>query len=213
MAFEMDAGSTGNSGPFLVWTPRGTQDGDIGPKTFYVRRYENQTATKEAINALDKGAVFDFATLKTGWQESDGAAGQAPKWVWGTSPKQLPPSPGDGWKKGFSIKVAISANDVVFWEQSGIAVWQAMVDLAKSVDLPAPDQCPVVKLTGTELMTFGNGKTVKPVLSVVKYVPRPAALKEAVSMDTGGDDWGSARATAAKKPEPAMTDLDDDVPF
>jgi hypothetical protein len=51
--------------------------------------------------------VLDIAKMKTGWQKSEGIAGVAPEWKWNHSVSQMMQSPGEEWKKGFSIPVAI----------------------------------------------------------------------------------------------------------
>lgn len=209
MGFDIDSGATGSVGPFLVWTPRGTQEGDIPGRQFYIR--DKDAGKVLATEMLQRGVVFDFATLKTGWQESGGIKGVAPNWKWGDSPARLPANPGEGWKKGFSIRVALPNKQAVTWEQAGTAVFDALVTLAKGVDLPGPDQCPVVRMTGVNVMEFSVGKTVAPVLEVVKYVPRPDSLKEQVQVDAG-DSWTAPPAAAAKpaaQPAPAMAGNDD----
>jgi hypothetical protein len=35
--FTFDTGSNGASGPFLAWSARGTQDGAVGPRKFFIR--------------------------------------------------------------------------------------------------------------------------------------------------------------------------------
>ena len=73
--FALDLGSDGSSGPFLAWSARGTQDGQIGPKTFYIR----DGGHKEEVD-VSKGMILDIEAMKTGWQRSEGMAGVAPEW-------------------------------------------------------------------------------------------------------------------------------------
>jgi hypothetical protein len=35
--FTLDTGSNGASGPFLAWSARGTQDGTVGARKFFIR--------------------------------------------------------------------------------------------------------------------------------------------------------------------------------
>jgi hypothetical protein len=35
--FELDTGSSGVGGPFLQWSARGTQDGSVPARSFYIR--------------------------------------------------------------------------------------------------------------------------------------------------------------------------------
>lgn len=203
MAFMIDAGPQGGEGPWLVWTPRGTQDGEIGGKTFYVRHGDG---SKVETAAPAKGMVLDLSSLKTGWQESSGMKGVAPKWQWGASPSALPPKPGDDWKKGFSIKVALGKGeaDTAVWEQAGTAVFSALVEMAPHLDAPAPGKCPVVKLTGTKVLEFSTGKTIQPILEVAGWVDKPDNLKaEATRID-------SAPAEQPKAAPPPAASSDDD---
>lgn len=209
--FEFDAGSEGKAGPFLVWSARGTQDGEIPPKSFYIR----DTSGKEQTEAFNKGVVLDIHSLKTGWQESSGAPGVAPKWVWGQTPSQLPAKPGEGYKKGFSMKVALGGGATAYWEQAGAAIWNALTALVPQIQSgPAndPSKVPVVRMVDTELMKFPTGSTIRPVLEIVKWIDRPEALKDGVAagIDTGGDDAPAAKPAAAKaepEPEPAEDDI------
>lgn len=173
--FILDTGSEGGAaGPFLAWSARGTQDGSVPPRSFYVR----DGGAKTPMDAT-KGIVIDIEDMKTGWQHSEGIAGVAPEWKWNPSPAQMMPSPGEGWKKGFSIKCAIGGGKTATWEQSGAAVWQALTELApKLAQQPAKGQLPVVRMTDAQLLQFKKGSTVVPVLEVVKWVDRPDALKE-----------------------------------
>jgi hypothetical protein len=173
--FILDTGSEGGAaGPFLAWSARGTQDGSVPPRSFYVR----DGGAKTPMDAT-KGIVIDIEDMKTGWQHSEGIAGVAPEWKWNPSPAQMMPSPGEGWKKGFSIKCAIGGGKTATWEQSGAAVWQALTELApKLAQQPSKGQLPVVRMIDAQLLQFKKGSTVVPVLEIVKWVDRPDALKE-----------------------------------
>lgn len=172
--FSLDTGGNGANGPFLQWSARGTQDGAIGPKSFYIRDGSNKTAYDAS-----KGMVLDIEKMKTGWQKSEGIAGVAPEWKWNPSPAQMLPAPGEDWKKGFSITVATGGGNIATWEQSGTAAWQALTDLAPHLQQqPAPGQLPLVRLADTKAMQFKRGSTISPVLEVIKWVPRPDCLKD-----------------------------------
>ena len=190
--FELDTGSSGVGGPFLQWSARGTQDGSVAARSFYIR----DGSDKKPYDG-SKGMVLDIAKMKTGWQRSEGIAGVAPEWRWNPSVSQMMPSPGDDWKKGFSIPVATGGGATATWEQAGTGPWQALVDLAPQLQQqPSPDQLPMVKLTDTKAMQFKRGSTVSPVLTIAKWVPRPDALKD-------GAAAGIATEPAAAKPAPA----------
>lgn len=202
--FAFDTGSDGASGPFMAWSARGSQDGEINSKTFYVR----DGGTKTPID-VSKGVVLDIENLKTGWQRSEGIAGVAPEWRWNPSPAQMMPAPGDDWKKGISVRVAIGGGQVATWEQAGAATWQCIVKLAAQLkEQPGAGMLPLVKLTGTDAMQFKRGSTIAPILEVVKWVERPDCLKD-------GAVAGIAIEPSAPEPAaaPAPVETDDDLEF
>jgi hypothetical protein len=81
--FELDTGSSGVGGPFLQWSARGTQDGSVAARSFYIR----DGSDKKPYDG-SKGMVLDIAKMKTGWQRSEGIAGVAPEWK--LEPKRQP---------------------------------------------------------------------------------------------------------------------------
>lgn len=204
--FAIDTGSTGVGGPFLQWSARGTQDGSVGPRSFYIRDGGDKTPYDAT-----KGFVLDISKMKTGWQKSEGIAGVAPEWRWNPSVTQMMQSPGDDWKKGFSIPVATGGGATATWEQAGTAAWQALVDLAPQLQQqPSPDQLPLVRLTDTKPMQFKRGSTISPVLTIVKWVPRPDALKDGAAAGIAVEPAAPKPAPApVAPPAPAMADADD----
>lgn len=197
---DFDTGNQGSEGPWLAWTPRGTQDGAIPAKSFYLR----EEAGKTLFEGFSKGGVvLDIHNMKTGWQRSEGVVGQAPDWKWNPSIGHMQPQPGDDYKKGFSIPCAISKSDTATWEQAGAATWNAFVALVPALQQGPDGKLPVVKLTGTKAVQFKRGSTVEPVLEVVKWVDRPDALKEGVQ---AGFDTGTDEPAPAPKPEPVAAD-------
>jgi hypothetical protein len=205
--FALDTGGNGANGPFLQWSARGTQCGSIGPKSFYIRSADSKTAYDAT-----KGMVLDIEKIKTGWQKSEGISGVAPEWKWNPSPAQMLPPPSDDWKKGFSMNVAIGGGDTATWEQAGTAAWQALTDLAPSLQQqPAPNMLPLVRLANTKAMQFKRGSTIVPILEVIKWVPRPDCMKEGAA---GGIALDPAPAPApAPKPAPAPAPVSDDMEF
>jgi len=208
--FTLDTGSDGASGPFMAWSARGTQDGEIGPKSFYVRDGSSKTALD-----VSKGIVLDIDAMKTGWQRSEGIAGIAPEWRWNPSVSQMLPAPGDEWKKGISVKVAIGGGNVATWEQSGAATWQCLIKLAPGLQKqPAKGMLPLVKLTGTDAMQFKRGSTIAPILEVVKWVERPDCLKEGAVAGIAIEPAAPAPKPApAPAPQPVAAAVDDDLEF
>jgi len=209
--FAIDTGSTGVGGPFLQWSARGTQDGAVPARSFYIRDGSDKTPYDAT-----KGMVLDIEKMKTGWQHSEGIAGVAPEWRWNPSVSQMMASPGEDWKKGFSIPVAIGGGRTATWEQAGTAAWQALVDLAPQLQQqPGPDQLPMVQITDTKAMQFKRGSTVSPVLSIVKWVPRPDCLKDGAAAGIAVEPPAPAPAPKpAPAPQPAQPALSaDDLEF
>jgi len=193
--FDIDTGSQGSEGPWIAWSARGTLDGQIDAKSFYLRD-ENG---KKPLDAFNKGVVMDIYAMKTGWQKSEGIAGQAPDWEWNASVSQMMQQPGEDYKKGFSIPCAIGGGETATWEQAGAAAWNAFTNLVPALQEAPEGKLPVVKLTGTKLQQFKRGSTVEPVLEVVKWADRPDCLKEGVQ---AGIDTGKAQT--AQQAEPAQ---------
>ena len=201
-----DKGSEGSQGPWLSWSARGTQDGNVPAKSFLIRSQDG----KDATDAPKKGFVFDVHSLKTGWQADDGGPGKAPSWKWGDDPSSLPQRPGEGWKKGFSVRVALGGDQTANWEQAGTGAWES---LAQAMDLilkgPITDtgKVPVLKMVSTEEMKFGNGSsTCRPVFELVKWIDRPDSLADGA----GGFDSGSG---AADEPPKENAGSEDELSF
>lgn len=196
MSFDFDAGSSGSEGPWIAWSARGSQDGTVPAKCFYIRD-ENG---KSPIDAFANGVVMDIETMKTGWQKSDGILGQAPDWTWNDSISQFRPQPSDEHKRGLQIRCAIGQDKTATWEQAGAAAWNGFTGLVPALkEQPKPGMLPVVKLAGTRAQQFKRGSTVEPVLEVVKWVERPDCLKEgaAAGVDAGVQAATAAQATAS----------------
>ena len=174
--FDIDTGGSGSEGPWIAWSARGTQDGAIPAKSFYLRD-ENG---KSAMDAFSKGVVMDIYNMKTGWQKSDGIMGQAPDWKWNPSVSQMLQQPGDDYKKGLSIRCAIGGGNAATWEQAGAGAWNAFTSLVPELQQAPEGKLPVVQMTDTKAVTFKRGSTVEPVLKVAKWVDRPDCLKEGV---------------------------------
>lgn len=204
--FDIDTGNTGSEGPWLSWSARGTQDGTIPAKSFFLRDQDGKTV----FDGFSKGVVLDIEAMKTGWQRSDGVMGQAPDWKWNPTVSQMMPQPGDDYKKGFSVRCAIGGGAAATWEQAGAAVWGALVGIVPALQQgPGDGSLPLVKLTGTKPVQFKRGSTVEPILEVVKWVPRPDCLKaDAPSIATEPAPAPKAAPQPAPAPAPETADAD-----
>lgn len=210
MSFDFDTGSSGSEGPWLQWSARGTQDGEIPPKSFFLRTADG----KEPFAGFERGVVLDIANMRTGWSMSDGTPGKAPDWRWNPTLKSFLPRPDDQWKKGFSIPCAINKTDSATWEQSGAASWNAFVALVPAIQAgPASEgKLPMVKMTGVKVEKYARGSTAIPTLEIVKWVDRPASLTaDSQNFDAGEDDETPAPKQAAKPaPAPVAEDIGDE---
>lgn len=203
--FQIDLGNNGGDGinVFLGWSARGTQDGSIRARQFYLREGSSKD---EYAEAQTKGFVIDLDSLKTGWQKSEGMAGIAPEWKWNPSVNQMMQKPGDDYKKGFSVKCAIGGGKVAMWEQAGAGVWSALADLAPLLkDQPASGQMPLIKMTEAKELKFTKGSTCYPIFEIVKWVDKPDCLKEGAAAGIATEP--------APAPEPAPAAADDDMEF
>ena len=203
--FQIDLGNNGGDGinVFLGWSARGTQDGSIRARQFYLREGSSKD---EYAEAQTKGFVIDLDSLKTGWQKSEGMAGIAPEWKWNPSVNQMMQKPGDDYKKGFSVKCAIGGGKVAMWEQAGAGVWSALADLAPLLkDQPASGQMPLIKMTEAKELKFTKGSTCYPIFEIVKWVDKPDCLKEGAAAGI------ATEPTPAPAPAPAAAD--DDMEF
>jgi hypothetical protein len=207
--FQFDTANSGASGPFIAWTPRGTQDGAVPAKSFYLRT----TDGKEPLEAFKTGVVMDIENMKTGWQRSEGIVGQAPEWKWNQTVAHMMPQPAEDWSKGFSIRCAIGGGETATWEQASTAVWDAFTGIVPALQQgPGDGFLPLVRIVDTKPMQFKRGSTVAPVLEVVKWVPRPDCLKEGAP--TIATEPAPAPApTQAAKPAPEPATVDDDLDF
>ena len=204
--FEIDLGNNGSDiNTFLGWSARGTQDGAIRAKQFYLR----EGAQKDEYEAAQTtGFVIDLDSLKTGWQKSEGIAGVAPEWKWNASTNQMMPKPGDDYKKGISVKCAIGNGKVAMWEQAGAAIWSAITDLAPLVKAqPSAGEMPLIKMKEAKELKFTKGSTCYPVFEIVKWVPKPDCLKEGAAAGIADEP------APAPQPEPAPAVASDDMEF
>lgn len=199
-------GSGGSEGPWLQWSARGTQDGEIPAKSFFIRVADG----KKKFDGFANGIVLDISTMKTGWCYSSGTVGEAPDWKMNDSLSSFRPDPsteGRDYKKGFKIRCAIGGGQTVDWEQAGASVWNGFVALVPSLQLqPSPDMLPLVKCTGSKFEQFKRGSTNTPILEVVKWVPRPDCLKEGAAAGIATEP--APQPAPAPKPAQAPADAE-----
>jgi hypothetical protein len=166
----------------------------------------------ELFEVKDMTAVFDFASLRTGWFLF--APGVAPV-------KQINPTltaatarPGDGFKSGFQINLFSSKNLLgvrEFASTAGVVI-DSMNDIYDAY-CAAPEmkegKLPVVRCVDVKPITGAHGTNYSPMFEIVSWVDRPAELVEAPATPTQPDAGAYAREAAPNYHD----DLDDDIPF
>lgn len=209
-------GSGGAQGPFLNWQARESLDGEFKGKSWVMRG----EGGKVAFTNMARGVVFDVDALKLGWCKGDGTPGVAPVWRWNASISRFEPSPGEEWKRGFSIPIGISTSEIAVWEQSQAGSFAAMQDLFLLISKAQRNAgtLPVIRHNGEKKIESKRGMTFAPILEIVKWTPRPEIMGGG---DATGPDFASEpprrapaqRGPAQRGPAPAMADMDDDIPF
>jgi hypothetical protein len=183
MAYEFDEGNTSSEaiGPFLNWHARETLDGEIPSRAFSIREDDERV---DVTAQLKKGVAFDLDTLRTGWCFSDGTPGVAPEWVWNDTPARFNvPQPDDRgqerWKKGFSIRIALTKEKAATWSQAGAGSWAGLITLMRGVkDDGGSGETVIAAMTDVEEIKFKKGGTSAPIFTVKKWAPRPECLKD-----------------------------------
>lgn len=206
--FDMDQGAGGGEGPWLAWSAKGTDDGKVDPRNFYIRDGD----VKTQFDGFKTGVILDIVNMKTGWQKGEGAKGVAPEWKWNPSISQMAPKPGDDYKKGFSIRCAVGGGKTANWEQAAVGSWNAFTALIPALQSgPGDGSLPLVRMTGHKLEQFAKGSTSTPVLEVVKWVPRPDCLKEGFAM--AQDNQKAAETEKKVEQTTQSANVPDDVAF
>ena len=187
MTYEFDDGGSASTdgavGPFLNWHARETLDGSIGSRSFSIRDEDGNRT--DVTDVMKKGVAVDIASLRSGWCYSDGSPGVAPEWLWNESParfdKAQPEDRGsERWKKGFSVRLALSKDQSAVWSQAGAGAWQGLVNLMRAVKTDGGSgETAIVVMTGHEEMKFKKGSTSNPTFSIKKWADKPDCLKEA----------------------------------
>lgn len=220
--FDIDLGGTGGSqGPWVNWQARESLDGSIPGRSFTIRDQDGS----RVCDAFTRGVVADIDRLKTGWSRSSGAKGVAPEWTWNKSLAKFEPAPGDDWKRGFHLPIALTQSETAVWEQAQAGAWSGLVGLVALIQAAKqpPGKLPIVKCTGAEKVESKKGITYVPRLEIVRWVDRPAVLSGG-AIDVGPAE-PAPRSHATQplsrpaQPQPEMAgagmggSLDDEMPF
>ena len=180
--FVIDVGSEGGGGPFINWHVQGRDDGEAEARTFSL--WDGETRS-DITSKFKKGVIFDIENMKTGWNK------YGEDWKWNENTSRMMPKPGEDWKKGFAISVALGNGDVGHWIQAGAGVFSALKELAPQLKDGEKGKLPKIKMTGVEKLNFGEGKgkTAFAKFEVVSWIDRPDCLKEqSLDIDVDDDD-------------------------
>ena len=221
--FTIDTGDTGGSqGPWISWTSNGSAMKGFPPKSWVLRgKDENGSKMEEVVPAFANGCVLDLDSLQLGW-EKDGTQGQAPERRWNPSVSQATPRPDESkkpsgafaWSRALSVRCAIGGGQAATWEQGSYGAYAAFERLAKQImaEYPGDNTLPLVKMTGVESQSLTQGSANIPILTIVKWVPRPDCLKtDAPEIATDHAPAPTPAPTPA--PAPATADTDGDMMF
>ena len=138
---------------------------------------------------MQKGVAIDLGSLRTGWCFSDGTPGVAPEWIWNDTPARFNVSqPADRgterWKKGFSVRIALSKSNAVTWSQAGAGSWAGLVNLMREVKQDGGSgETVVAALSDVEEIKFKKGGTSAPIFTIKKWAPRPECLEEQIVVE------------------------------
>lgn len=194
--------NTGGDGDFTVYCKYNAKAG-----RWYTKEDKPEAEEYEVQNLT---AVFDFATVKTGWFLF--AAGVAPAKTFDPSLTEVAPKPGDGFKRGFEVRLFSDKNlgGVREFSSTANAVIEAINPMFDAY-LAAPEskegKLPVIKCVKVLPVIGKHGTNYQPVFEIVKWVDRPAEL-------AGANDNPKTETEKPKGhvPPPAAAD-DDDVEF
>lgn len=171
------------------------------------------------IPFIGKSLAIDIENGLPGWLMVD--AGQR-DWQAFTINGEKPPSPGPNYKLGFWVLLVapkllgsaeafeMCANTHAHKSFCERLFNEAESNFGKGI-------VPIVKLTGSESIKIGKGKSRELHFEIVKWIPRPEAFlvalekiksaaapsKDNRAADPGGDDFDDEDVTAAAKAKPA----------
>lgn len=179
------------------------QGGDFDPYLKFNgkagRFYSKNSVGEEFEVPLDSFTVlFDIANIKTGWMLF--AAGIAPVKHFDPSLVEAAPNPGEGFKRGFELKVFSSKNlggVREFASTAGVVIeaMNSLYDAATAAPEYEAGKLPVIKCTGVTPVTGRHGTNYRPEFVIAAWADRPVELPGP----------GAKPAPAAKTPPPAAT--------
>ena len=132
------------------------------------------------IEKEEMTAVWDFANAKTGYFLF--AEGMAPEKIYDPSLSQAAPKPDNPKaKRGVEIRLFFKELGVREFSTTSTFVLGQINDIYDQYEAQAganEGKLPVVQYTGNKKETNKHGTNYAPLLEIVRWVPRPAALSE-----------------------------------
>lgn len=202
----------------LMGLPSGSAGGDIKPRIQYDAKAgkwhrvdRHQGASGEWINdmfEMDKGDMFlmDFTNIEVGWIAF---LPTGPDFQMVPNGTPVGPKPTEAHKPGFRISVVLPKEDTDRHFASTAKSVLGVIDELHTAAAANNGQVPVVKIAGTRVIETkgpqGMTRNYAPLLEIVKYVPRPAALGGAGKVETP--------AKAEPPPKTTAEAIGDEMPF
>jgi hypothetical protein len=173
-------------------------------------RWYTRTDVGEEIEITDLLAIFDLATIKTGWIHF--VEGEPPQTAWDSNgavaskPAAMPKA-----KRGFAVNVfAPKLGGLREFSSTSNGAITAVRDLFDSQFENAPERrdgkVPVVRCEKIMPVKSKFGTNFEPVLKIVKWVDRPVGLPQASPVP----EPAIAPAAPAGK---VRDELDEEIPF
>ena len=195
----------GSRGPWMTWSSNGSAEKGVAPKSWVMRGKDaNDVRFENAIEGFANKCVFDLDTLKLGW-EKDTANG--PERVYSSHftvpiarPDETKQANGKAtWTNCLQVRVAISQDQAVTWEQGSFGAYEAFTRLSRQIEAQWDQSqngklLPLVQMTDVESQKLTGGTSNIPILTVVGWTDRPDILK---------DDAPAIATNAAPAPAPA----------
>jgi hypothetical protein len=204
------ATSNAADGDFTVYVKYNAKAG-----RWYTKADEQGAEEYEVSNLT---AVFDFANVKTGWFLF--AAGVAPSKTFDPSLTEAAPKPGEGFKRGFELRIFSDKNlgGVREFSSTANAVIEAInpiFDAYTAAPEAAQGKLPVVKCVKVLPVVGKHGTNYQPVFEIVQWVDRPPELAGANDNPSppAAKSGGHVPPPAAKQPETVGVGPQDDVDF
>ena len=143
--------------------------------------FTNLSGQPKEVCDVSQGIVLDTTELRTGWQDSE-----TNKWQFNATVSQMAPKPGESWKKGFAMPVAVGAGKVAMWMASGATAWDALGYLGPQLaQCPEVGHVPLVVFEGPAEGRYETRTWVYPLLKVQSWMPRPESLSARNAIDMG----------------------------